>query len=361
MSASSVDSSRSNSYTLPEDCWPWKDEQVDDWEEAWPPEHLFYIDDEKWCPWIDAEIKAKSGTKAKEEPVAGPSGVKPKEKKEVVAKPSEVVTMEGRQEELDSDWSWRTDATPPGVWMGGPERVQICIPPLPPLVNLLRGVKLPAENYGRVRDRFPKIKNYRVIEVVEYDEHHRRHPGRSYPTEWLAISNPYWRPIRESAPREYTPQWSKIFNNIDNIWIDVQRQPNMNLLAKRCGVTAVIEYADGGTGGIIQPTPLEMLLRVNPPTNRRPKEIEYGVPTPHIPRGSPYWRRLLFNILQPKTGLTIRVASDVDGVKNLIMLESDGSISISRLYQRVSICGPLSPGELREESIPWGGEEEDSD
>lgn len=41
----------------------------------------------------------------------------------------------------------------------------------------------------------------------------------------------------------------------------------------------MIEYADGGTGGMMQPTPLKALPPVSSPTQQRPRKSEFGVPT----------------------------------------------------------------------------------
>lgn len=71
MSCESADSSRTCNYTLPEHCWPWREDQEEgtDCVEAWLPEHLFYLDDGKWCPWIEAKLEYNSGTHAQVEAV----------------------------------------------------------------------------------------------------------------------------------------------------------------------------------------------------------------------------------------------------------------------------------------------------
>lgn len=82
MSRNPRDSSSSDE-SLPEHCWAWKSDEGED--EVWPPENLFNLDDEMWCPWIAKKDKcskeamrmADEKEKLTAEPQPGPSGWKP--------------------------------------------------------------------------------------------------------------------------------------------------------------------------------------------------------------------------------------------------------------------------------------------
>lgn len=375
---SSTDSSSIWNASLPEHCFEWKPE--DEEEYIYPPEDKFGIDDETWCPWIQLKLESERKKRLlepitprrNEEPQPGPSGIQQVGKRNVESQPTGGKTRFPFKREQTSDQSWNSDATEKGMEFCRPF---VAVPMLSRLQNQLRGDKLP-EYLGRIRDRFPKFTEYRLIEVVDFTSYFTRPEKGYYPTEWLAISNPYWQKAIETAPRKYFVRWTYFYNPIDKLDMYLQRQLSGDLWAKRCGVTVVIEYARGGKGGFKQPIPLLIVNETTqqepnkgekrPPTvptgprrnNRRPKKPEVGVPTAYIEKESPYWRRLLFNMLQPREGISIRISSEVDGVLSIVSCEADGSIFIRRLFQRVQLLGPLMPGELLDKSIPWG--EEDS-
>lgn len=265
----------------------------------------------------------------------------------------------------DENWEWKEKSEtrssvldPTENWSSDESYVKyrftrkLKFPQLPALVNQLRGTKLPT-CHGRLRDRFPVGENVPEIVVVDVEENYVREQ-KVFPTEWIQISNPYWDAVRAAAKKIHCSDfWSWIPSKDDDVFVAFKRQKNGDLYAMRCGVTVVIEHGNGGNGNIPQRTPLVSTSHGNPHRGKK----EMGVPTAYINPTGPYWRRLLFNMLQPLEGITTRIASDVDGVKCVIMCEADGSVAVSRMYQKVQLLGPLEPGEIQDVSIPWGGEE----
>lgn len=243
---------------------------------------------------------------------------------------------------------------------------EFVFPTLPPLINQLRGDRLP-ECRGRLRDRLPRIDYGHEIVVVSVDPNYVR-CGKFYPTEWMQISNPYWEEFFRVVSLKRDGHWINRTSDVDKAPVRLQRQQNGDIHAQRCGVTVIIQHGDGTAGGITQRTPLPTTRNGNPPPegreNRSPprpgrkkKAVEHGVATAHIHKDCPYWRRLLFNVLQPSQGIALRIASDIDGITCVILCEGDGSVGISRMYQKIELLGPLEEP-LLDVSIPWGGQEE---
>lgn len=179
--------------------------------------------------------------------------------------------------------------------------------------------------------------DYVAIEVVDFN-HSFRASRLFFPTQYLAMNNPYWQCVQNLATEDHDGQVREILNMIDGCLMKVQALPNGRIYVTRNGVKVIVQYEDGSTGGFDQPAPL-LLVESRTPT--KPRRKENCVSTQNISLDCPYWAQLVSGLVSPKNkGLTIWVRSAFDGVKCLVLLETDGSVQIRRDNVQVQILGP---------------------
>ncbi|KAL5274711.1 hypothetical protein ACFFRR_001031 [Megaselia abdita] len=141
-------------------------------------------------------------------------------------------------------------------------------------------------------------------------------------------------------------------SHLDGVYVTTVKKESGDIHAERWGITVVIRYGIGGTGGFTQPPILERQYpqreqkKRKPWNARKPIKIENGVSTIQIPVDCPYWSHLLYGIEQPEEGRSIFVDSEIDNIQCIVLLESDFSVSIRRLHVEAKLLGPWSYTDL---------------
>lgn len=120
---------------------------------------------------------------------------------------------------------------------------------------------------------------YTAIEVEDFDPWYEP-PRPFFPTQWIAITNPYWEQV-QTVPELYRDgQYYETLNLLDGCIIGYQAFPSGRIVATRNGVRVVVAYEDQGTGGRYQPEPLKKSFRKTHrlPVRKKGVLIRYGFP-----------------------------------------------------------------------------------
>ncbi|KAL5278374.1 hypothetical protein ACFFRR_003168 [Megaselia abdita] len=319
----------SGDYSLPNECFQWKNLESSENSEkrVFPPDDLFDIDDEEWhltgffrpAPTAKEGTRALSPVKSTRRDIPSTSALSLN-----TAKPSTAT---------DPIPSVGVPVKPPREW--------------PPTGTDIRGRNHPGNIVGFLKSRLPEKVKYVAIEVVSRDtDFIPPSDAKVYPTEWLHISNPIWIMPRDDGFASAVGVPFTRESHWDKIKITIVKQTNGDIYATRWGVTAVIYYAEGGTGGFSQPPVLQVKITDIKPKSRKPEnrwkpaKWEKGVSTKHIPVDSPYWSKLVAGLAQTEKGHSIHLRSEVDRVLCIVKLEADFSVTVRRLHTEVKLLGP---------------------
>lgn len=189
--------------------------------------------------------------------------------------------------------------------------------------------------------RFRNIHDYRAIEIVRVDGLWQPPPKRKYfPTHWLQITNPYWKSAQETEDAELDENGHREFLSTDDgATIQLWKRGNGDFWAERAGVTVIVKYSAGGTGGFFQFPQLE---EVDNPTPKPPNQrVEAGVDLRFITHESPYWKYIFWNLTYKKKGSTLVGKHPIDDVVCFVKMEEDGAIKIRRRFQEVHFLEAL--------------------
>lgn len=184
--------------------------------------------------------------------------------------------------------------------------------------------------------RFEPQYNFTAIEVEDFDPWYE--PTRAFfPTQWIAMTNPYWLDVLELPLMYRDGQTHHMISPVDGCTMEIVAAPYGRITVRRNGVQVVVSYESGGTGGYPQP---ERLPEVEPATPAKPRRKEQCVDTRYIPRECPYWSELLSGMVSPDIGRTKWRRSEFDGVKCQVLLEDDGRVQVRRDNMQVEIVTP---------------------
>lgn len=190
---------------------------------------------------------------------------------------------------------------------------------------------------GLIRDWLPFRQRYCPIEVIGIDPLYVPKIKRFY-THWIGFSNPYWDPHKGYPERYFDGKPFETLNPYDGALVELTCFPNGSIHATREGTTVILQYEDKDYIYGFQPE----LPDADPPLFvRNFDDKEDGVPTQFIELQSPYWSGLLYNVVQPTTGLTLIRRSEYDGVKCYIFLESNGSVIVQRKFAKIQLLEPF--------------------
>lgn len=184
--------------------------------------------------------------------------------------------------------------------------------------------------------RFDINYDYTLIEVVSFDSFFvQKRPF--FPTQWLAMTNPYWKGILDLPQMYRDEEKYEVLSRVDGCLLEICANPRGEITVKRNGVKVILSYENGGTGGFPQPVPLREIIPAISPPNRRKEQC---VDTLHIPLECPYWSELICGLVTRSKGCTKWRRSEFDQVKCQVLIESDGRIQVRRDNVQVEILGP---------------------
>lgn len=312
--------------------------------DVFPPDYLFGLDDEEWhIPSYSPPSPLYGGWIVKSE-----DAINGKFREKNMTMKNLMRADEKSLEPEENDWEANETVSESGEkdW-DADEKIELFPLPMAPPNEELRGIKHPGSIVGHLVSRLPFQPIYKAIEIVAINPFFEPEKEKKvFPTCWIHMRNPYWiQAVDDGLTGKIGVPYTRL-SHIDNISITTTRQKNGDIWAERWGVTVVIFYGNGGTGGFTQPMPLKNHETQWTAKSRQKKNvwkrtvIEHAVGTASISAESPYWARLVSGIAQTEYGKSFRIKSDIDGVECIIGLEDDYSVNVRRLHKTVKLLGP---------------------